>query len=303
MRFILLALLSMPVFAQVADRALTDLMYLPKAGTVYGETAFDWSGGQYNQDKTTEVDTHTLIASQELGFGFTDMISVNLSYEHQINGEESTRSGTSERTYVDTEGMMNPTLTGVWRVMEQGSAEYNLDIAAAYSPDMVDSEGSSNDEEFTAGSGNATYTIGARMGQKNGTDHWALEAVFQMEGEGETELTNGDKQETDAYYAMKVGYSMQKNMLPWMDFRANVNLSRVSSKDVEESGTETEYDPYWMVDFGGKLLVSPIKDTLMAYVGVGMFYSQGFDVESGGTTTEIKDFKGWTASLGALYQF
>ncbi len=303
MRFLLLAFLLVGSLAQAADRQLVDLMYLPNAGTLYGETAFNFEGSEYNINKAeTQVTTHNTILSQELGFGLSDALYLGVQYEHQLAGEAKTKGGDS----VDTLGARNPTLKATFRVMDQGSATYNLDVRAAYSPDLFDREGSDNDEEFTAARGGAAYKVGARLGQKNGTSHWNFELNLTMLGEAETKFDSDEKGTQDASFDIGVAYAFQENMLPWLDFRGHAGITRVGGYDSESlsGGTDdSEVDPNWVADVGVKFLASPITDTLVVYAAMGGFWSKGYDIETNGDKDEVRDFKGWKGSLGALYQF
>lgn len=307
MRFLLLSVLFVgSAFAQTAERELIDLMYLPKAGTIYGETALNFEGTEYNQNKNElQVTTHNMILSQDVGFSFTDSLSVGVQYEQQLKGEAESDNGATPggTTTVDTEGTRNPTLKGTFRLMDQASSSHTLDILAAYSPDLIDLEGSDNDEKFTASYGGATYKVGARWGQKNGTSHWNFAANLKVLGEAEAKLDSGEKRKKDSSYDVDVSYNFQENMLPWLDFRAHVGLTRVGGYDVKDDTDTAEVDPNWVGDLGVKFLVSPIKDTLVVYAAMGGFWSKGYDVDTGGTKDEIRDYKGWKGSVGALYQF
>lgn len=302
MRFLLLAFLLVGSLAQAADRQLVDLMYLPNAGTLYGETAFNFEGSEYNINKAeTQVTTHNTILSQELGFGLTDALYLGVQYEHQLAGEDKIKGGDS----VDTLGSLNPSLKATFRVMDQAAATYNLDIRAAYLPDLFDRETSDNDTEYTAAYGGAAYKVGARLGQKNGTSHWNFEVNLTLLGEAEAKLED-EKLTKDASFDIEVAYAFQENMLPWLDFRAHAGITRVGGYDVESDDSATddsEYDPNWVADVGVKFLVSPINDTLVVYAAMGGFWSKGYDIETAGDKDEVRDFKGWKGSVGALYQF
>jgi|GEM_PF-4958245 len=302
MRFLLLSLLLVGSLAQAADRQLVDLMYLPNAGTLFGETAFNLEGSEYNINKAeTQVTTHNTIFSQELGFGVTDALYVGVQYEHQLAGEDKTKGGES----VDTLGSLNPSFKGTLRVMDQASATYNLDILAAYLPDLFDRETSDNDKEYTAAYGGAAYKVGARLGQKNGTSHWNFELNLTVLGEAEAKLEN-EKLTKDASFDLGVVYAFQENMLPWLDFRAHAGITRVGGYDIESddaASDDSEYDPNWVADVGVKFLASPLTDTLVVYAAMGGFWSKGYDIETGSDKDEVRDFKGWKGSLGALYQF
>ncbi len=307
MRFLLLSLMfAGSAFAQTAERDLKDLMWIPSAGRIYGVTEYIWDGAQVNVDKTTEADIHNEVVEQSVGFGLTDLLSLELTYARQIKGEQETYTtgGVGGRTTVDTEGMQNPTIAGTWRLMEQSAGSYALDVRASFSPDLVDNEGSDNDTEYTAGAGGAVYQLGARLGQKNGTSQWNAQVILLYAGESELETTAGDKETTDATYAVKALYGMQEQMLDFLDFRGEVALQRTSGYDSENAGSDdTKFDPQWQVEVGAKFLISVVKDTLVVSPGVSMFYASAQDAETGGTTQEYRDFKGYTATLSALYQF
>lgn len=307
MRFLLLSVLFVgSAFAQTAERDLKDLMWIPSAGRIYGVTGYTWDGAQVNIDKTTEVDVHDEVVEQSVGFGFTDLISAELTYARQIKGqqEQFTTGGTGGRTTVDTEGMQNPTIAGTWRFMEQSAGSYTVDIRASYSPDLVDKEGSDNDTELTAGAGGAVYTVGARLGQKNGTSQWNAQLNLQYAGESELENTAGDKETTDATYTIQALYGMQEQMLDFLDFRAEASLQRTSGYDSENAGSaDTKFDPQWVATVGTSFIISVIKDTLVVSPGVSVFYASAQDAETSGTTQEYRDYKGYSANLTALYQF
>jgi hypothetical protein len=307
MRFLLMSVLFVgSAFAQTTGRDLKDLMWIPSAGRIYGVTEYLWDGAQVNVDKTTEVDIHNEVIEQSVGFGLTDLISAELTYARQLKGqqEQFTSGGTGGRTTVDTEGMQNPTVAGTWRLMEQSAGRYAVDVRASYSPDLVDNEGSDNDTEYTAGAGGAVYQVGARLGQKNGTSQWNAQVIFLYAGESESENTAGDKETTDATYTVKALYGMQEQMLDFLDFRGEVALQRTSGYDSENAGSaDTQFDPQWVATLGTTFLISVIKDTLVVSPGISIFYASAQDAETSGTTQEYRDYKGYTATLSALYQF
>ncbi|MBY0516261.1 MAG: hypothetical protein K2P81_05100 [Bacteriovoracaceae bacterium] len=307
MRFLFLVLLfSISAVASEIDNSkdLKDILYIPSQFGFYGETSIGQSDYELTVDKTTETRLSTTNFHQKVGFGLTNSFSLALDYVNQLEGENDTEVSGANSPKVKTTGHLNPTLSVLYRLLNQNSDSINLDLMASYSPDLFDSEISSSSHDVDAASGGAVYTMGARAGKKFKNFQMAAEGYLDIIGE--TSVKNRSTNSTDkgdAYAQARIYYHAQTNVLPILDVRGNVGVITASEQVSKASGTKTTVDMLNAYEFGPTMIFIVIPNQLNVNFDWNMRFYKNYEQKVGSNTQEIKDFRGHDIKLSAQYQF
>ena len=123
-------------FDPISTRILSDPLFLPLKGQIYGTTAytfsdlryngFDAGSGVKNYNERDFIDT----LSQNLAYGITNDLTVQITESYSWERDESTTSTSS------TKDTSNPTLGATYRVLDQSVYPVDVDFSGSYTPNF-----------------------------------------------------------------------------------------------------------------------------------------------------------------------
>lgn len=186
-KFLALAVLATATSSFAAtDRAIYDIMYLPKAGTAFGLTDFAGLSRTLEDKDDDKTELSGFAVNQTLGYSITDRFALagSLSY-----GDYEVDPDGGDKYTID--GFSDPTITAKFRVMEE---EYTLDLIGALKISVGDSEVETDGDTDNLQGGHV-LDLGVQFGKKTETFQWAVsgtytrnfERTYDYEGAG-----NGD---------------------------------------------------------------------------------------------------------------
>lgn len=281
-KFFAVSLIMAASSAFAAESALYDVMYLPKAGTVYGFTTGTHTNAEVRGiGGDFEIDGFGL--NQTAGFSVLDNFSIqaSISYDNAITSPED-GSNTS------TSGISDPSFQGRFRLMD---SDFRLDVIGggllSLGDSEVDKDGDSNNLE-----GGSQVFVGAEFGKKVQDLQWSLTAKLNRYMESTTDIDGGSKVDDDAHNGLFVRGDIL-NVLPENNF-IRTHLS-ADFTDGYEDEDKAETSPMTTYELGTEYQYLYTANLLLR---AGVDYTR-----SNVNTGQIDNFDAWIWTLGANYQF
>lgn len=194
-----------------SSRALYDLMYLPKAGTVYGISQANLLKGRIMDKSGTsafKIDVDGYTFEQSAGYSLTDMFSLTAKIGYN---DISLDNGGSDST-----GVTDPNVLGRFRVFD---SEFRLDLLASATISLGDSKTKSNGDS-DARNGGHDVAGGVQLGHKFTDWQWSTTALLRHYFEATTDVSGSGKTKDDAHNEL----SLMADVLFRVDTAANLKF-------------------------------------------------------------------------------
>jgi len=160
-------------FDPISSRILSDPLYLPLTGQIYGESSYVFTRSNYDvfngrtpgsQIAGTE-DNHSL--TQYLAYGLTDEFSLHAAISHDWNNLDRTASIPGAATGTHSEGFTNPIFGATYRLLDQAyEMPVNLDLSFDYAPDLISRQAPGNGLDGTVGAGRDRTDFSLAVGRE-----------------------------------------------------------------------------------------------------------------------------------------
>ncbi|HXH30414.1 MAG TPA: hypothetical protein VNJ01_06355 [Bacteriovoracaceae bacterium] len=196
-----LCLLSVSTVSFSADRSIFDLMYLPNAGTTYGQTDFNLIKGETKTPGNDSEETGYLF-QQTLGHSVCDRFLLSAQLDWQ-NTKTDLDFGPNQKE----KGLSDPSLDARYRVVDKALM---VDILAGFTFSTGDRKIDGN--EFDHIRGGHSLRAGAQVGQKEESFQWAASGIVNRNFKAKTKVTGGGSFEDDAYNSYGLGASVLKKL-------------------------------------------------------------------------------------------
>jgi len=222
-RFLVLAAagaaISTQAFAQEmgsdSTRIISDPLYLPLAGQIYGESTYTY--GSTSQDvfdatgtRTDTTDIHLNQLSQSILYGLTDDLAVSFDWAYDISRDATRHPVGGPDLSRSSSGWTEPEFGLTYRVMDQRYSPLTLDLHASYSPDAFPAKSATSDEEGTVARGGQAIDFGATLGHEG--PMFTVAAKFDAIWLGSRDVLNqnsGDISQTDSQWNYRFGLDSQ----------------------------------------------------------------------------------------------
>ena len=140
-------------------RILSDPLYLPMKGQVFGMTAYTFdtpSGDNFKAGTSTgSFKASDNLVDQTLAYGVTNDLTIRMSLGYGVNERDSTAAATGDVTTGQSKGFNDPTFSATFRV-DKSRSPLILDLTGSYSPDAFASIASGGVGEGSMGRGGRT---------------------------------------------------------------------------------------------------------------------------------------------------
>lgn len=270
MNFLLIALcfFSTSVLAEIStekdnSRSISDLMYLPEAGTWYiGSTSISTdteSTLEYQNQVFYTSESKSTGGSLEIGKAVHENFFISLAIPYLLKNKDSTsygpassNNGTTDKT--ESDGLGDFSLAFKWRVIEQNEKDINFDLNFFISPDSGVAESASTTRDGNNFRGGTNYGVGFEIGKK--LKSLQLSGGLKLENNGSRKyksLSDDSVNKGSSYTELTI--SGQVQLMPTESFFLNAGLDmvRMSEFNSTSDGSKTEYDvdPYFQLAIGG----------------------------------------------------
>lgn len=303
-RLIALVLAASPAWALTPDLKtnLTDLMYIPAAGTFYGKTSFGMSmmEGDIGSDDFT-YDTNTV--SQEVRYGISERWQVFASYTELLTGDFEVKTATA--TLKDENiGADRPELGLLWRVGNPSDYLLTSDVYLSYAPSIGDERYTLNNDAVQGPRDGDAIVAGSRFGRKFDKFEFTMDLRFTFHGESDI-LFSGTPSDTtyeaESHVATWFGGSVQVPVTESLWVKGGVHFTRVSSYSAElkTGGGDITVGPRHstIVNLGAIWAMTPDRLALALDLGYEMLGDRYL------SAVNYENFNEMSAVASARYQF
>jgi hypothetical protein len=157
-------------FDPTSARILSDPLFMPLRGQVYGSSAYRYSTGSFDGysfagNQRTSSHSHGNAFAQAFSYGILDNLEVRISDSYASNRSDTTSSSTGNLTRGHSEGFTDPSIGLRYRALDQARYPVALDFHVDYAPSLFDSETPGPNSTGTLGSGRQTVRFGATVGR------------------------------------------------------------------------------------------------------------------------------------------
>ena len=295
MRMMMFAIAVMALNSAYAADELKfgDLNYLFKHGQINASANVNSVYSKSEMLGTVEEE-RGVVTSTQLTYAFSDHLNafIGLDYAYDLQTE------TSGNADVDSDGLANPALGAIYRVMNQSDTAYNIDLGAVGRFNIQDAEtgnavlGESEDGNFA--NSRSSLELLARIGRKwNESNEWQLASglVYFKDGESTNKEVTGDvTQDDESSMDLYLRASYQYRPVNEIMFLLFAQATRVGEFDseLENNGGDIERDSHIDYDFGftAKFLVT---ENFIANFNYGLSRNSSYDIEEAGFKDENQD--------------
>lgn len=188
-----LAVLSTSAVSFATDRAIYDIMYLPKAGTVYGISEGSFLDAKALDPAFGKIDSQIYTFQQSVGLSVTDRLLLSASG----NYVKSKTDGTGFES--ESKGVSDPTITGRLRLMENSDLDVIGDVGISTGDEEIEDNGDSNNKQ-----GGNVATLGLQYGNRSADFQWAVLGSYTRLFEATAKFDDGTSVENDAHGAFNL---------------------------------------------------------------------------------------------------
>jgi hypothetical protein len=244
------AAISTPAFAQDMEsdstRIISDPLYLPLQGQIYGETGYTY--GSTSQDafdstgtRTDRTDIHLNQLSQQILYGLTDDLALDFSWAYDFSRDATRHIVGAGDVSRSSSGWTDPQFGLTYRVMDQRQSPLTFDVRADYSPDAFPAKAATTDDEGTVARGGQMLDLGATLGHEGPV--FTAAAKFDALWFDTRDVLNrnsGDLTRTDSEWNYRLGLATQTRLSDAISVNAGVGHTFTNTGTVfnETAGLE-----------------------------------------------------------------
>lgn len=223
-------------------RIISDPLYLPLSGQIYGSTAYRWSSEQ--QDvfgvggaETASVQNTGNMLDQQFQYGLTDDLALRFDWgygwhsisRHLPAGDTILRSNS---------GWTDPAFGVTWRALDQDAGPFSLDLRADYAPDAFPAKSATVDDEGTIARGGDALDLGLTLGHE--TRDFTVAALFDATWLDTRKIENqgtGGFSTTDSQWNYRLGVDSQVRLSDVLSVNAGAGHTFANNATVFNSNT------------------------------------------------------------------
>lgn len=285
-----------------------DLNYFFKAGQLNLQADLN---SVYEKQKviSTMEQTRGLVVDSQFTFGMSDQLNVffGLDYAYDLQTEIA---GNPD---IDNDGFSNPAFGATYRLMNQSSTTYNIDLGVIANINIQDSEIGTSSPGISDNGNYVGFTesrssleVNGKIGRKwNEANEWQLAAGAKYLKDGEaTEMGSPENDiDLDSSLDMYLRASYQYRPVNEIMFLLSAQATQVGeAKSEDETNTKTTLGSHMDMDFvfTTKYLVT---DAMIVRFNYAMSRNADIDAKSGATSDEISNRRENFFGLGVDFLF
>jgi hypothetical protein len=230
-------------------RIVSDPLYLPLKGQVYGVTAYTLDmpkGDNYKAGvKTGSFQSSDSLINQTLAYGLLNDLTIRLAMGYGVNQRDLTAETTGDVTTGNASGFSDPILSATYRVLDEIRSPAIVDLTGSYSPDAITSKASGGGNDGTIARGGRTAGFSLAVGREMKSFTIAGTAATTYVGREVTELlSNSTSSESDAHWSYDIGLDTQTRFTDRVSLNAGVSYTTAGNYTVSnvQTGNPHPYD-------------------------------------------------------------
>ena len=307
-------LLSLPALAidwtARDERDIYDLMYLPKAGTIFGQTYYVSAAAKSEVKqsgvKLAEVEVAQVSIEQLAGYSFSDRLAAAVRIDYQLNQTaEVDFEGLTPDREEESKGVGDPKLEVKYRLLDQTTYGINMDITPSASFKTGDAESATVNDDGNNKSGRNSFELDLTIGKKFTETQWAAFISYEhLEENTSKDATSKLKSKEKSHGSVYVGGAFQRHMSEkWIfDIAAIYSVSGAHKNEAEDN-TFTKFPSIGSLSLNPQVTYASSKD-LAFLIRLDLVSTADYKTkDETGSETEYEENSGANLLLGAKYQF
>jgi hypothetical protein len=263
-------------FTPEAQRIISDPMYLPLGGQIYGNTGYIYSSaGRDVFDATgAPLSTGNVTSNsfaQEFLYGVTDDVALRFDWGYVASRDASRHGIPTGFTETSSSGWTDPVFGATWRAIDQrAGGPLSLDLRFDYSPDAFPAKAANADDEGTVARGGQALDLGLTLGHE--TRDFTIAGLFDAQLLGRQKLLNqfnGDITHTDSRWNYTLGLATQTRITD--AFSVNAGLGHTFNNDAfsinETTGVPHTTQPGDFTDINVSFNYHFVPNTVVGSIG------------------------------------
>jgi hypothetical protein len=228
-------------------RIVSDPLYLPLQGQVFGATSYDWGSSSFDtfdaggaRTSSSQVTSNDL--DQQVMYGLSDDIALRFGwgYDWRSASRHLVPTGDVVRS---SSGWTDPDFGITWRAIDQrDGGPMSLDLRADYSPDAFPAKIATSIDEGTIARGGQAADFGLTLGHE--TRDFTLAGTFDANWSDTRSALNqstGDTTTTNATWNYRLGLASQFRFTDLMSMNAGVGHTFANNANVFNSSDGLEH--------------------------------------------------------------
>ncbi len=289
-------LLSSTLAFAVTESKIYDVMYLPKAGTIFGSSELSYGMYQATLHDDTVGDVGDLERTQfkfeqTAGYSVTDSLFLTVGMNYALIDQDYDPEGAASESS-SSDGESDPTIKARFRLVDDTA--YQFDIIAGATVATGDKKISSEDKDGNNKIGGHTADLGIQYGVKTADLQWATSFIYTRHFEA-TQKDLGVKNDIDAFNSLALKVDILNHLFEKAYLRSFAALAFDSSYR-DDNDTKTVQATH--ITLGSEFQYALTADLLLR---AGVTYLNSENVEVGGIEAREDFFLTFLA--GANYQF
>ena len=233
-----MTMLSARVNAQsTALRIISDPLFLPDQGQIYGATVYTLSMPKGDNSKngahTSSFTASNSLFDQTIAYGITRDFTVRAAMSYGWNHRDSTSAVTGDVTNGNSRGFNDPTFGVTWRALDEMRSPVVVDLTGSYSPDALHATSSGGGSDGNLARGGYAASFSAALGRVTRRFTYAVTGGATALGRQTTELlSNGTTTAADSHWNYNAGLSTQARIADRVSFNLGLGFSTTGSYTV-----------------------------------------------------------------------
>ncbi len=268
-----------------------DLQYLPKTGTIYGETFLTTDEGS-SKIGSTEQENYKTSIQQFVGYSVTNSILAFAGIDYLLNNK-------IEPNDINSKGLGDPLIGARVRLTEQSQSGLNFDIVPKVKVGLEDrKDGGSKDGNNKQGG--QVLELGLNLGKKLSSYQFNLflNSVYFGKSDVKDADTN-DKSKIDSRINFELGASALYNLNESTFISGTTALTRIGEIQTKDSLGKTTLEDHYQVSLAGEIGFTPVQNLLLSFGGK-LIWSEQYSYENG---SDINNELVGQLTLRSRYQF
>jgi hypothetical protein len=295
-----------------ADRILSDPLYQPMQGQLYGDSTFSWATTTQDVFNATGVKTSSQRVtdndfSQILEYGVTDDLA--FAFDMGYDGLKTKTSPTAATEFSRSSvGWTDPTFGVVYRVLDQRDNPLTLNLRGAYSPDWINAKTATDTADGTIARGGDVIDLGATLGRE--MRGFTIAGTFDAIDSGtrnETIQSTGGNLNTSSYWGYTLGLATQTRFTDQLSLNLGAGYTFGHDANIFNSSSGLAHETHVGAtpNLNAALNYHFIPNVLVGSVG----YEHEFGGDSDNiyatatNNTEIHNHQSDILNVGLRYQF
>ena len=230
-----------------AARIVSDPLYLPLQGQVFGATSYTWGSSSFDTfDATGARSSTSQVTSNDFGqqvmYGLADDVTLRFDWGYDTRSASRHLVPTGD-VVRSSSGWTDPDFGITWRAIDQrDGGPLSLDLRADYSPDAFPAKIATTADEGTIARGGQAADFGLTLGHE--THDFTLAGTFDANWDDTRSALNqntGDTTTTNALWSYRLGLTSQFRFNDLMSMNAGAGHTFSNSANVFNSSSGLDH--------------------------------------------------------------